>query len=63
MDDEDLELLRDVHRDVEDSAAEIGNAVERLEAGETTASEALLGEAFTRLKLLGQRLHQRLDVS
>jgi hypothetical protein len=29
--------------------------------GETTASEALLGEALTRLKLLGRRLGDHLD--
>lgn len=53
-------LLDDVRRDIDDAAEEISQAVSKVESGEATSSEALLGEAVTRLKLLGQRIDQEL---
>lgn len=58
MNDDARALMRDVRRGVVDALGEIGDAVQRLEAGETIAAEALLGEAVTRLKLLDQRLEE-----
>lgn len=58
MDDDTRELLTDAKRDIDDAADEISDAVERLKAGESTASESLLGEAHTRLKLLSRRLEK-----
>lgn len=54
-------LLDEVRRDIEDAAEEISQAVQKVESGEVTSSEALLSEAVTRLKLLGQRIDQQLD--
>lgn len=61
MDHETRELLQGARRDVEDSVQEIGDGVERLESGDTTESEALFGEALTRLRLLHDRIDHHLD--
>jgi hypothetical protein len=59
-DEDTRRLLGDMRRDIDDAVVEIGQAVEQLEAGEPTSAEALLGEATTRLKLLGQRIDDAL---
>jgi hypothetical protein len=58
MDDTTRQLLADIQRDIDDTAREISQAVEKLEAGEATESEALLGEAATRLKLTSHRIEE-----
>jgi exonuclease VII small subunit len=50
------DVLKDVHRDIEDAAEQISQAVTQIESGEVASSEALLSEAHTRLKLLAQRV-------
>lgn len=54
-------LLEDVRRDIDDAAEEISQAVSKLEEDEEVSSEALLGEAITRLKLCAQRIDERLE--
>lgn len=58
-DDHTSRLLDEIQRELEDTTQEISQAVEKLEAGQTTDSEALLGEAAARLKLLVQRVEER----
>jgi hypothetical protein len=53
-------LLNDIRRDIVDATEQIGQGVEEIEAGKATSSEALLGEAVARLKLLVQRIDEQL---
>lgn len=60
LDDKTRAVLEDARRDVQDAAEQVSQAVSKLEEDESVGSEALLGEAMTRLKLVAQRLGDHL---
>lgn len=60
LDDKTRALLEDARRDIADAAEQVSQAVSKLEEDESVSSEALLGEAMTRLKLVSQRLGEHL---